>query len=104
MGNKESNILSAVRTKRLQQLHKDQISSRYLSASRTSSGCFPTREVRFSAPVASLGTRGVVLQGVHPWALPSTHRTPIAPSVGGGPTGGWACLPFSGCARPGPVN
>lgn len=75
MGNKESNILLAVRTKHLQQLCKDQISSRYLSASRTSSGCFPTREVRFSAPVASLGTRGVVLQGVHPQALPSTHCT-----------------------------
>lgn len=78
MGNKESNILSAVWTKRLQQLYKDQISSRYLSALRTSSGCFPTREVRFSAPVASLGTRGVVLQGVHPQVVDLQEGGPVS--------------------------
>uniref|UniRef100_A0A3Q1CWI0 Uncharacterized protein n=1 Tax=Amphiprion ocellaris TaxID=80972 RepID=A0A3Q1CWI0_AMPOC len=69
------------------------ISSRNFSASHTSSGSFPAREVTFHVPRASLCSRGSVRQAPRPWPPPNTHGTgplwPLLRVVGlleGGPT------------------
>uniref|UniRef100_A0A669BF01 Phosphoinositide phospholipase C n=1 Tax=Oreochromis niloticus TaxID=8128 RepID=A0A669BF01_ORENI len=51
------------------------ISSRYFSTSRTNSGSFHTREVTFHVPIASLGSRGSVRQGLRSWPPPGTQCT-----------------------------
>ena len=51
------------------------ISSRNRSASRTSSGSFPNREVTFHVPRASFSSRGSDRQGLRLQLLPSSHCT-----------------------------
>ena len=76
------------------------ISSRNRSASRTSSGSFPNREVTFHVPRASFSSRRSDRQGVCLRLLPSSHctRPPwplprvVSPSEGG-PTSCVRALP-----------